>query len=48
MGIAPNTAKRWISVLQASQQIFLLEPYHRQRAKRLDDLIGFFEHVASE
>ena len=35
VGIAPNTAKRWISVLQATQQIFLLEPYHRQRTKRL-------------
>ena len=35
VGIAPNTAKSWISVLEASQQIFLLEPYHRQRTKRL-------------
>ena len=35
VGIAPNTAKRWLSVLAASQQIFLLEPYHQQRAKRL-------------
>ncbi|MEO8678483.1 MAG: ATP-binding protein [Vicinamibacterales bacterium] len=35
VGIAPNTAKRWLSVLAASQQIFLLEPYHRQRRKRL-------------
>lgn len=35
VGIAPNTAKRWISVLEASQQIFVLEPYHRQRRKRL-------------
>ena len=35
VGIAPNTAKRWISVLEASQQVFLLEPYHRQRTKRL-------------
>jgi uncharacterized protein len=35
VGIAPNTAKNWISVLEASQQIFLLEPYHRQRTKRL-------------
>jgi hypothetical protein len=35
VGIAPNTAKRWISVLEASQQIFLLEPWHQQRTKRL-------------
>jgi predicted AAA+ superfamily ATPase len=35
VGIAPNTAKRWMSVLEASQQVFLLEPYHRQRTKRL-------------
>jgi hypothetical protein len=35
VGVSPNTAKSWISVLEASQQVFLLEPYHRQRAKRL-------------
>jgi uncharacterized protein len=35
VGIAPNTAKRWMSVLEASQQVFLLEPYHHQRRKRL-------------
>lgn len=35
VGIAPNTAKRWLSVLEGSQQVFLLEPYHRQRTKRL-------------
>lgn len=35
VGISPHTAKSWISVLEASQQIFLLEPYHRQRTKRL-------------
>jgi len=34
-GISPNTAKRWLSVLAASQQVFLLEPYPRQRTKRL-------------
>ncbi len=34
-GIAPNTAKKWISVLQASGQIILLEPYHRNLGKRL-------------
>jgi predicted AAA+ superfamily ATPase len=35
VGIAPNTAKKWISVLQASGQIFLLEPYYRSLTKRL-------------
>jgi hypothetical protein len=35
VGIAPNTAKSWISVLQASGQIYLLEPYHRSLGKRL-------------
>jgi predicted AAA+ superfamily ATPase len=35
VGISPNTAKQWISVLQASGQIFLLEPYHRNLGKRL-------------
>lgn len=35
VGLAPNTAKRWISVLEAGGQVFLLEPYHRQRRKRL-------------
>lgn len=35
VGIAPNTAKQWISVLQASDQIYLLEPYHRNLGKRL-------------
>ncbi len=35
VGIAPSTARRWLSVLEASQQVFFLEPYHRQRTKRL-------------
>ena len=35
VGIAPNTAKKWISVLQASGQIVLLEPYYRNLGKRL-------------
>lgn len=35
VGVAPNTVKRWVSVLEASQQVFLLEPYHRQKTKRL-------------
>lgn len=35
VGISPNTAKQWISVLQTSGQLFLLEPYHRNIGKRL-------------
>jgi len=35
VGIAPNTAKKWISVLQASGQIFILEPYFKNIGKRL-------------
>ncbi len=35
VGIAPSTAREWISVLEASHQIVLLEPYHESRGKRL-------------
>ncbi len=35
VGIAPNTAKSWLSVLEASRQLFLVEPYHRSAGKRL-------------
>lgn len=35
VGISPNTAKKWISVLQASGQIVILEPYYRNLGKRL-------------
>lgn len=35
VGITPNTAKQWISVLQISGQIYLLEPYYRNIGKRL-------------
>lgn len=35
VGISPNTAKAWISTLQASGQIFMLEPYHTNAGKRL-------------
>lgn len=33
--IAVNTAKSWLSVLQASFQVYLLQPYHSNIAKRL-------------
>ena len=33
--IAPNTAKNWLSVLQTSNIIYLLEPYHTNVTKRL-------------
>lgn len=35
VGIAPNTAKSWVSILETSQQLFLLEPYHTSAGKRL-------------
>ncbi len=35
VGISATTARQWISVLQASGQIFLLEPYYKSLGKRL-------------
>lgn len=35
VGIAPNTVKSWLSVLQASNLVYLLEPYYRNVGKRL-------------
>lgn len=35
VGMAPNTIKSWISILQTSQHIYLLEPYYANRGKRL-------------
>lgn len=35
VGVAPNTIKAWLSVLQASNLVYLLEPYHRNLGKRL-------------
>ncbi|MGA2489335.1 MAG: ATP-binding protein, partial [Anaerolineales bacterium] len=35
VGIAVNTAKDWISILEASFQIFILRPYHANIGKRL-------------
>ena len=33
--IAPNTAKKWLSILQASGLVYLLEPYFNNVAKRM-------------
>ncbi len=33
--ISPNTAKSWLSILQASGIVYLLEPYHTNVTKRL-------------
>jgi len=33
--VAVNTAKSWLSILQASLQIFILQPYHTNVTKRL-------------
>ena len=35
LGIAVNTIKKWISVLEASQLIYLLYPYYRNLGKRV-------------
>ena len=35
VGVAVNTAKAWISILEASFQIFLLRPYYANVGKRL-------------
>lgn len=35
VGVAPNTAKHWLSVLAASGLVWLLEPYHTNLSKRL-------------
>jgi uncharacterized protein len=35
VGISTPTSKQWLSVLQASNQVFLLEPYFRSLGKRL-------------
>jgi predicted AAA+ superfamily ATPase len=34
-GISPNTAKSWISILQASYVIFLLQPFYKNFNKRI-------------
>jgi len=34
-GVAPNTAKAWLSILQASGLVYLLEPYHTNLTRRL-------------
>ncbi len=35
IGASPNTIKSWLSVLEASQIIYLLEPYYENKGKRL-------------
>ncbi|MCF8109038.1 MAG: ATP-binding protein [Desulfohalobiaceae bacterium] len=35
VGISSPTAKQWLSVLQASNVIYLLEPYYRSKGKRI-------------
>ncbi|MCJ7629336.1 MAG: ATP-binding protein [Longimicrobiales bacterium] len=34
-GVAPNTAKSWLSILEASGVVYLLEPFHSSVTKRL-------------
>ena len=33
--VAPNTAKSWLSILQAADIVYLLQPYHTNLSKRL-------------
>jgi hypothetical protein len=33
--VAPNTAKHWLSILQAAETVYLLEPYHTNVTQRL-------------
>ena len=35
VGVSVTTAKRWLSVLEASYQVYLLQPYYRNLGKRL-------------
>lgn len=35
VGVAPNTAKKWLSVLEASFQVFVLKPCFRNLTKRV-------------
>ena len=35
LGIGGNTARRWLSILEASYQVFTLRPYHANLNKRL-------------
>ncbi len=35
LGVAVNTVKRWISVLEANHMIYLLPPYYRNLGKRI-------------
>lgn len=35
VGVSPNTVKSWLSILQTSGHVYLLEPYHRNIGKRL-------------
>jgi len=35
VGVSPNTVKSWLSVLEASNIIYLLRPYYRNLGKRL-------------
>jgi uncharacterized protein len=43
-GIAPNTAKQWISVLEASYIVFLLPPFQRNFGKRLIKMPKLYFH----
>lgn len=35
LGVSVNTAKRWLSILEASRIVYLLQPYYRNLGKRI-------------
>lgn len=35
LGVSVNTVKRWLSILEASRMIYLLQPYYRNLGKRI-------------
>lgn len=43
-GVSPNTIKQWLSVLEASYVVFLLQPYHQHFGKRLIKMPKLYFH----
>jgi predicted AAA+ superfamily ATPase len=44
LGVAVNTVKRWISILEASYIIFLLPPFHKNYGKRITKAPKIYFH----
>lgn len=43
-GVSPNTIKQWISVLEASYVVFLVQPYYQNFGKRLIKMPKLYFH----